>query len=169
MLRRARLDAGLTQAQLAERAGTSQPAVNRYERGEELPTIPTLERLLDACGRQLSMQSAPRRRRSRPSSVRSANGPLATRLRAKRPLLLAAARRRGVYGVRVFGSIARQEEATTSDVDLLVQLKPGRTLVDLAGFRRDATEILGVGVDVATPDMLKERVRGTAMREALPL
>lgn len=48
-------------------------------------------------------------------------------------------------------------------------LKPGRTLVNLAGFRREATEILGLPVDVATADMLKEGIRDEAIGEALPI
>ncbi len=71
--------------------------------------------------------------------------------------------------LRVFGSLARGEAGPESDIDLLVDLRPGRTLVDLAGFRREATEILDLPVDVATADMLKERVRGEAVAEALPL
>lgn len=71
--------------------------------------------------------------------------------------------------LRVFGSLARGEAEPKSDIDLLVDLRPGRTLVDLAGFRREAAEILDLPVDVATADMLKERVRSEALAEALPL
>ena len=71
--------------------------------------------------------------------------------------------------LRVFGSVARGESQAESDVDFLVDLKPGRTLLDLAGFRREAAEILNLPVDVATPDMLKERVRDGVLSEALPL
>ncbi len=71
--------------------------------------------------------------------------------------------------LRVFGSLARGEAGPQSDIDFLVNLRPGRTLVDLAGFRREATEILGLPVDVATPDMLKERLRNEVLNEALPL
>ena len=54
-------------------------------------------------------------------------------------------------------------------MDLLVDLKPGRTLVDLAAFRREAKEILDLPVDVATTDMLKDHLRDKVLREALPL
>jgi predicted nucleotidyltransferase len=74
-----------------------------------------------------------------------------------------------VRRIRVFGSLARGEEVPASDVDLLVDLAPGRTLLDLAAFRREAEEILGMPVDVATPDMLKERIRAEVLTEALPL
>jgi hypothetical protein len=71
--------------------------------------------------------------------------------------------------VRVFGSIARDEAGPASDIDLLVELAPARTLLDLVGFRRDAAEILGSPVDVATPDMLKEHIRAEVLAEAVPL
>jgi predicted nucleotidyltransferase len=83
--------------------------------------------------------------------------------------LLDSVRRRGVGRVRVFGSLVRGEALPASDVDLLVDLEPGRTLLDLAGFRREAHEILGMPVDLATPDMLKERIRAEVLGEALPL
>lgn len=69
----------------------------------------------------------------------------------------------------MFGSLARGEAGGASDVDLLVDLKPGYTLIDLAAFRREAAEILGLSVDVATVDMLKERIRDEVMAEALSL
>ncbi len=69
----------------------------------------------------------------------------------------------------MFGSLARGEAEAGSDVDLLVDLKPGRTLIDLAAFRREAGEILNLSVDVATADMLKERIRDEVLNEALPL
>ncbi len=54
-----RLTAGLSQRALAERAGTSQPAVVRYESGATAPTLQTLERLASACGRQLRIDVEP--------------------------------------------------------------------------------------------------------------
>jgi hypothetical protein len=83
--------------------------------------------------------------------------------------VIAAARRHGAHNLRVFGSIARGEEEVESDVDLLVDLEPGRTLVDLAGFRREVAEILGVEVDAATEDMLKPRARKRVLADAQPL
>lgn len=101
--------------------------------------------------------------------MRSQLGPQADRLRRRRRRLLDAANRRGVGNLRAFGSLARGETKVGSDVDLLVDLKPGRTLLDLAAFRREAAEILGLPVDVATADMFKERIRDEVLSEALPL
>jgi len=169
IIRQARLGANLSQVDLAARAGTSQSALARYETGAALPTLPTLERLLAACGRRLEIQTPPTRRPSRVNSMRSQLGPQADQLRRQRRRLLDAAEKHGVGHLRAFGSLARGEATTESDVDLLVDLKPGRTLLDLAAFRREAGEILGLSVDVATTDMLKERIRDEVLSEALPL
>ncbi len=164
LLRDARISFGLTQEEVARRAGTSQPAVARYEQGIALPTLPTLRRLLVACGRVpvISVRLAQQERGER-------IGPHERALARHRSRVIAAGRRHGARNLRVFGSIARGQERSESDVDLLVDLEPGRTLVDLAGFRGEVTEILGVEVDAATEDMLKPRARERVLAEAQPL
>jgi predicted nucleotidyltransferase/DNA-binding XRE family transcriptional regulator len=168
-IRQARLDAGLSQVELAARAGTSQSALARYETGAALPTLPTLERLLTACDRRLEIQTPPAQHPGPGISMRSLLGPQADRLRRRRRRLLDAAERHGVGHLRAFGSLARGEATDESDVDLLVDLKSDRTLLDLAAFRREAGEILDMSVDVATADMLKDRIRDEVLSEALPL
>jgi uncharacterized protein len=169
ILRDARTSAGLSQSELASRAGTSQPALARYESGATIPTLPTLERLLAASGCQLQIEAPALTAGARALSTRGRLGPIAARLRRQRRHILELARKRGVGKVRVFGSVARGEAAAASDLDLLVDLKSGRTLVDLAGFRRDVSDLLDLPVDVATPDMLKDRLRDEVLEEALPL
>lgn len=56
LVREMRLAAGLSQRELAQRAGTSQPAIARYERGLAVPSWETLQRLAVACGRQLGLE-----------------------------------------------------------------------------------------------------------------
>lgn len=90
-------------------------------------------------------------------------------LRRKRQAILDTARRWGVYNLRIFGSLARGQAKAGSDVDLLVDLKPGKTLLDLAGFQREVMDLLDIPIDVATPDMLKDHVRAEILRESLPL
>ena len=167
LIRTARRRAALTQAELAERAGTSQPAVARYERGTAMPTIPTLERLLAACGRRLQLSAA--RKGGAPTSIRGQLGKQASLLRRERGRLLAAAERRGARDVRVFGSVARGDARPDSDIDLLIELDAGRTLLDLAGFVNDARAILGLEVDVATSAILREEFREDVLAEAVPL
>jgi transcriptional regulator with XRE-family HTH domain len=57
LIREARLAAGLSQRSLAERARTSQPAIARYEQGAATPSLATLERLLEACGKRLRIRA----------------------------------------------------------------------------------------------------------------
>jgi transcriptional regulator with XRE-family HTH domain len=139
VIRRARTGAGLTQHEVAARADTSQPALARYESGAALPTLPTLERLLLACGRRLEVRTVPAQDQSAPiTSMRGQLGHPARAVRRRRRQLLDAARAHGVRRVRVFGSLARGQAVPSSDVDLLVDLEAGRTLLDLAAFRRKA-------------------------------
>src|SRR5437868_9674477 len=61
VIARARTRAGLTQAELARRAGTSQPVVSAYERGRRDPSVSTLRKLIEAAGAELVLDLAPRR------------------------------------------------------------------------------------------------------------
>jgi len=90
-------------------------------------------------------------------------------LRRRREQILAIAKRRGATEVRVFGSVADGSAVESSDVDLLVSLERGRSLVDLAGLRLDLEDYLGCSVDVVTEAGLRTRVRGEVMRTARPL
>ena len=165
LIRDARTRARLSQAALAVRAKTSQPAIARYEAGVASPSLSTLERILAASNRSLVLTAPRRLRRARQRSP----GHRLALLRERRSELLTAARRHGIRDVRVFGSVARGDETPESDVDLLVDLDPERSLLDVIGFQQEAEDILGLGVDVAVPRMLKERVRARAMREARPI
>jgi len=63
LIKSARQAAGITQLQMARRAGTAQPAVAAYESGARTPTVATLQRLLDTCEHDLEMHARPRVRR----------------------------------------------------------------------------------------------------------
>ena len=78
-------------------------------------------------------------------------------------------RRYGASNIRVFGSVARHDAGEASDIDLLVDLEPGRTLFDLGGLAYDLERLLGRPVDVATPGLLRARIRSRIVREAVPL
>jgi uncharacterized protein len=90
-------------------------------------------------------------------------------VRNKREEVLRIARRHGARNVRVFGSVARGEAMPDSDVDFLVDMEPGRSLLDLGGLLMDLQELLGRRVDVVTERGLRERVRERVLREARPL
>jgi len=87
----------------------------------------------------------------------------------QRDRILAAAERHGMRAVRVFGSVARGAATPSSDVDFLVQVEPGRSLLDLGGFLADLEELLGCRVDVVSERGLKDRVRARILGEAVPL
>jgi len=74
-------------------------------------------------------------------------------------------RRLGVRRASVFGSLARGEGGEKSDVDLLVELEPGRSLLDLAELKVELEEVLGRRVDVITYDSLHPLLRERVLRE----
>ena len=87
----------------------------------------------------------------------------------RRDDILKIASGHGARNVRVFGSAARGEADERSDVDLLVDMEEGRSLLDLGGLLADLEDMLGRQVDVATENGLRQRIRGRILREAIPL
>ena len=86
-----------------------------------------------------------------------------------RAALLQIARKLGARSVRLFGSLARGEADATSDIDLLVELESGRSLLDLGGMQFELEALLGRHVDVVTEHGLRPRIRDRILREAVPL
>lgn len=77
--------------------------------------------------------------------------------------------RHGARSVRVFGSRARGDAKPGSDLDLLVTLEPGRTLLDLVAIKQDLEDFLPYPVDVVTEGGLSPYLREGILAEALPL
>jgi predicted nucleotidyltransferase len=90
-------------------------------------------------------------------------------IESHRAELLVPARRRGVTGVRVFGSMSRGDGSDNSDVDLLVTLAPGTSALAPGGLLLDAQELLGRRVDVVTEASLHPALRERVMALAVPL
>ena len=88
-------------------------------------------------------------------------------LKEKREEILLVAAKHGARKIRVFGSVARGEADEKSDIDFLVEMEPGRTLLDMGGLLMDLRELLGHDVDVVTERGLKERIRERVLREAV--
>ena len=80
---------------------------------------------------------------------------------------------RGIENVRVFGSIARGEDGSASDIDLIVELhgerSSGAELLEALELSELLTRLLGTRVDVVTPRSLRPEVRAIALAEAVPL
>lgn len=140
----ARVRAGLSQSQLARRAGVPQPNPSAYEAGHVQTRPETFARILAAA--------------EPPSAV----------LQRERERVLERAGRRGASNVRVFGSIARGTDVVGSDIDLLVTFAPDASILDAAGLVLDLEELLGVHVDVVS-DGAEGAIRDRAVAEAVPL
>lgn len=125
-MRAARRAAGLTQRALAERSGVAQPHIARIESGRVVPTPATVDALLRAAR------------------------PLAREVLADhRDEVLAVVRaHRGSGRVRVFGSVAREDDGPDSDIDLLVDFEDGADLFDQHAMAEALSELLGRPVDV---------------------
>lgn len=90
-------------------------------------------------------------------------------LQEKREDILRLAREHGAYNVRVFGSVARGEADEASDIDLLVDMEKGRSLLDMGGLLMDLQDLLGRDVDVVTEQGLRSRIKEHILREAVAL
>jgi uncharacterized protein len=90
-------------------------------------------------------------------------------LRERREEILRIAAHHGAFNVRIFGSVARGEAGAESDVDFLIELERGRSLLDRAALILDLERLLGRRVDVANERGLKPRIREQILREAVPL
>ena len=90
-------------------------------------------------------------------------------LKRKRKEILRLYTKYGARNVRIFGSAARGEADEGSDVDFLVEMEPGRSLLDLGGLQYELEALLGCRVDVVTVRGLKPRIRERILREAVSI
>ncbi len=88
---------------------------------------------------------------------------------SQRSAILRIARKNGARNVRIFGSVARNEADIDSDIDFLVDMEPGRSLLDLGGLLMDLQELLHCRVDIVTEKGLRERICKSVLKEAIPL
>ncbi|MDR0247880.1 MAG: nucleotidyltransferase family protein [Burkholderiales bacterium] len=70
---------------------------------------------------------------------------------------------------RVFGSVAHGKDREDSDIDILVDPTPETTLLDIGAIRHELNKLLGVSVDVLTPNALPDKFRETVIAEARPV
>ena len=86
-----------------------------------------------------------------------------------RARIIDLAANRGAGNARVFGSVARGDSTSTSDIDLVVDFEPGRSLLDLTGLQLDLQAELGCKVDVISSRGLKPRMAAEIERDAVAL
>ena len=94
---------------------------------------------------------------------------LLDRLRLKRQEILSIAARHGAHNLRLFGSVARGEANPDSDVDILVEMEPGRSLLDHVALIQDLEDILGCKVDMVNEKALHWTIRDRVHQEVVPL
>jgi predicted nucleotidyltransferase len=94
---------------------------------------------------------------------------LSAAIAAQRPAIRALTKRHCAANPRLFGSVLRDEAGAESDIDILVDALPGATLFDLGGLQADLQDLLGVPVDLLTPQDLPIRFRDKVLAEARPI
>ncbi|WP_285135490.1 XRE family transcriptional regulator [Microbacterium sp. lyk4-40-TSB-66] len=129
LVRAARLDRGMSQAELSRAAGMSQPNVAAIETGTRTPSDDALMRLLQAAD-------------YRPSLAVEANA----------QEIVDAGARHGLRDIRVFGSVATGADHFASDIDLLARVESGRGYFDIAAFTHTVEQLTGFPVDVIVDD-----------------
>jgi predicted nucleotidyltransferase len=90
-------------------------------------------------------------------------------LGAKRGEILRLAEHHGAQRVRVFGSVARGDADERSDVDFLVEMEPGRSLLDMGGLLVELQALLGRPVNVVSERGMRPSIRDRVLNEAVPL
>jgi uncharacterized protein len=143
-IRHARAEAGLTQSELARRAGIRQASISKFESGRERPRPETYARILQAA--RVSPDIALQRYRSN---------------------VLDAVRRRQASNARVFAGAA-DGDSSHGDIGILVTFAPDASLLDAAGLMLDLERILGTRVAVMS-DRGHGRILDRAVAQAMPL
>ena len=162
LIAQARRESGLTQLQFANRAGTSQPAIARYEAGLASPSIDTLTRILKASGLEIEF----RVKKAAPSDLSSAR---ARKIRENRGEINRLMKEAGASHIRIFGSVARGEDGNSSDIDFLVDFDASQGVLPLLRLKKALSKLLKEPVDVAPTSLLKKAVLEKALKEAVPL
>ncbi|MEW9672621.1 nucleotidyltransferase family protein [Ammoniphilus sp. 3BR4] len=90
-------------------------------------------------------------------------------LKTQRDLIIRIAEKHGAYDVRVFGSVARNEDNHNSDIDLLVNFEHGRSLFDLIELKDELEDILQVKVDIISENGLNKYMKDSILEDAIQL
>jgi uncharacterized protein len=90
-------------------------------------------------------------------------------LEEKREEILRIASRYGAKNIRLFGSTAKGEAGPTSDIDFLIDLESGRSLLDIVAIKQELEDLLGVQVDVVTEAAISPFIRDEVVEQAVNL
>ena len=148
-VRAARKQRGWSTRAAAERLGLSVRFLNELERGKATARLDKVVQALDGLGLEFAVIP------KQPAGLRE-------QVLARKPLLEAIAAKHGVRALSLFGSAARGKAGAESNLDFLVELQEGRSLVDLVGVKQDLEALFGRPVDAFTRASLKPRVLAAA-------
>jgi uncharacterized protein len=90
-------------------------------------------------------------------------------VKERREEILRIAASHGARDVRIFGSLARSQAGPDSDLDILVKLDPGRSLLDIVAIKQDLEDLIGCEVDVVTQAAISPYIREGVLRESVSL
>jgi uncharacterized protein len=90
-------------------------------------------------------------------------------IQEKRLEILNIAKNYGASNIRIFGSVARDEASSKSDIDFLMDIESRINLLDRIALIQDLEDLLGCKVDVAKPENLHESIRLKVLQEAITL
>jgi len=153
VIRDARARAGLTQVELARRSGIAQNVISDYERGKREPSFGAVDILLGAAGLTIEYKPLPE----------------LERVQRRRDEIVEVLAAHGLTNAGVFGSVARGEETSASDIDILVDIAPGTTLLTIIGAQIELENLLGRPVDLVPRDGLKPDVAPAVARDVVSL
>ena len=90
-------------------------------------------------------------------------------IKSRREDILDITTKYGAKNVRVFGSMARGEESPDSDLDIIVEMDEGSSLLDIIAIKQDIEDLLGLKVDIVTEASISPYIRETVLKEAVNL
>lgn len=166
----ARESMGRTVKEAAAILGESEEQVLQWEAGQKQPTLHQVKALARFYKRPLAVffLTAPPEELSLPHEP---DMPIKIEelLKSKRREILAIAAKHGAHNLRVFGSVARGEAGPESDLDILVEMEPGKSLLDHVALMHDLEDLLQRKVDVVSERALHWYIRDRVLAEATPL
>ena len=92
-----------------------------------------------------------------------------TALNAHRAEIIAIVIAHNASNARVFGSVIREEDTDASDLDLIIDPTPETSLLDIGAIRFELKKLLGINVDIVTPNALPDHFRDKVLRESVPV
>lgn len=95
--------------------------------------------------------------------------PILDSVKAHRQQILSITNAHGAYNVRIFGSIAKGQDVPGSDLDILSDLAPEKSLLDIVAIKQDLEDLLGFKVDVVTQASLSPYLKSEILKSAVHL